>query len=348
MSSRRRGRIGAAVGLASLFVAGSFVSTAFGNEVRGQKESRPKIGCDLLKEPSSMGNSAKKSICVKTDVEAWYHTSTSGSGLPPITGLPAFNPYEDNTLHAGIKQGSEDSRIYLTFDLSDLSVDAFVESGTLVFAVEPDGSNISDDLELQACSVIEPPKKSEQGSFDTPPEVDCTSEVIAKYEEKPLPHFTVDLTDFAASLTAGSGVALLPGKKAVEEQQTWDISTYAKRNEEKDAVDIGAVLIYEEFDLSLEEPFSETPSDLGVGSGGGFNPPSTSGGGGFDFGSDFGPTTDTFDSAQPVEAQPEANQELGAVSVPQYKGVWYLPIVLLALIAFLGLALNRDFKGARV
>ncbi len=317
-------------------------------EAQDAKKKLPKIGCELLEKKA-----AKNSACVKTDVEAWYHSESSGIGLPPVTGLPEFNPYEEDTLHVGIKQGSEDSRIYLTLDVAnDLPVGATITGGKLVLPLDEDGSEIPDEFSLQSCTVQEPPEKSAQGSFDPPPKAACSIGEPARIVEKPQPMLVIDVTPLATALTIGEGIALVPGEDAVDNQETWHFSVFGRKNESKEAVDIGAILGYEEFETltDLAPPTGEPFDEGGAGGGGaGVGAPPDFSTGGFDTA-----PTGQFDTGgtavgAPVQAQPpQQAQPLAAVAVPRYKGVWFLPLVGLAMVGMLGIALTRDLRAARI
>ncbi|MDQ3878292.1 MAG: hypothetical protein M3290_08100, partial [Actinomycetota bacterium] len=193
--------------------------------------------CKLVKGKNGL-------VCVGTKIEAWYHAELTVLPTPLPTALdqaPPVNPYDPETLHSGIKSGQEDSRMYFTLDVSSLGLTAIPQSGTLVVPIDPAASSDVKTAGLHLCYVPEPPSKSAEGSLDTPPKVDCSVDATPEYHKKPRVYLSFDLTPFASVLTTG-GLALAPTGKAVTDQQTWHVETFAKKNQAKDAMTIGAMV----------------------------------------------------------------------------------------------------------
>ena len=323
-----------------------------------EKKKKAKLGCELLEKKSEKNKntdkddedeSSKNGTCVKMDVEAWYHSAASIPGTPPIEGAPAVNPYAANTMHIGATGGREDSRTYITLDLADLPLGATINDGALVLALYEAETRAPETVKMEACSVIEPPEKSQEGSFDTPPEHDCSTRSKAVFKRRPQPMFVVNLEPFASSLTSGgAGLVLLPSEKTAEDGSSWHVSLYGKKNESEDAVLIAATLELEIIDLT-DPPFDpvdpplETGSDVGSSDFG----PSMGSSGAPDFGGspDLGSIglPEEPSDTDPVDLSDQAAAPV-ALIVPRYSAIWYLPIVLIAGIALLGSVLTRTIE----
>lgn len=334
-----------------------------------EKKKRRKLGCELLenkaadKKAAADENEAKDendepsgdTTCVTMEVEAWYHTVASSSDVPPIAGAPAFSPYAEKTMHIGATSGREDSRTYVTLDLVDLPLGATINGGVLVLTLNEAETRTPETVQMEACSVIEPPENNQEGSFDTPPEHDCSARSEAVLKKKPRPFFTVDLEPFATSLTSGAdGLVLLPTERTSEEGASWHVGLYAKNNASEDAVAIAAALEYEVIDLTgpgqfdpvagAIDPPGGDEADLGSS---GFDPSAfgssdaPSFGGSPDLG-DIG-LPDTASATEPVDVGAQAAAPVALV-VPRYAAIWYLPIVLMAGVALVGSVLTRKIE----
>lgn len=177
---------------------------------------------------------------VPTDVEAWY--TITPQPAPP--GLPPVNPYPPDTLHVGITSGAEDSRTYLSLDLSALSPDATVVGGTLELPVDPDGGsrNLA-SADFEVC-LVDDPGPEVTGSLDPPPEVDCslTSQAVLEDQgDDGVQRFVVDLSVFAGQLSQG-GLALLPNEAARSATASWHVAFFGRENDSVDAEPISARL----------------------------------------------------------------------------------------------------------
>lgn len=288
---------------------------------------------------------------VETSVEAWYYVAddTVDPGALPAVPDPV-NPYGENTLHVSITGGQEDSRTYIALDLADLPPTFEVVEGQLILPIDPGGVTMgADTARVQICLSDIPPK-SEEGSFQPPPEVDCKTSVPATYAAKPKPHMTADITDFGPDL-AFSGLAILPSDRAKEKGDTWHVTFYGKKNEAENTEPITAELQTVVVDPTaiIEVPDSDTgTTTFDTGSAG-----TTSSSGDFDFSSSSGPDVsvgstdpDVTAAGEPVEVnQPVAAElplDLAAETKPAYAIVWALPLLLLALALYFGSALTRD------
>lgn len=318
-----------------------------------EKKKRRKLGCELLKKKTAQEKKDEGSgdtTCVTMEVEAWYHSVVSNSDVPPVTGAPAFSPYAEKTMHVGATSGREDSRTYLTLDVSGLPLGATISGGTLVLTLNEEETRSPEAVQMEACTVAEPPEDNQEGSLDTPPEHDCSIRSQAVLKKKPRPFFTVDLEPLATSLTSGAvGLALLPSEKTSEEGGSWHVGLYAKKNASEDAVAIAAELEYEVIDLTGPGGFDPVAGATGEGADLGssdFEPPTGSSGGPPIGGSpDLGDIglPDTAAASDPVDATAQAAAPVALV-VPRYPAIWYLPILLIAGVALLGSVLTRKIE----
>lgn len=286
---------------------------------------------------------------VGTGVEAWYYVFPA-SPAPAPTPLPVapdpVNPYGDDTLHVGITGGQEDSRTYISLDTKSLPTTFKLLDGTLILPIDPDdGTVMPDTARLQVCLTASPPVKDDEGSFEEPPEIDCKTKSAADYQEKPYPHFEVNMTPFQDDLAFG-GLAILPTDAAKEKNDSWHVAFYAKKNKDKTAKPITAKLQFVEEDLTIQPTIAPPPTTGGGGdiSGGGFD----LSGGGTDFGDvsvpGSGGTTDTGNPQQPspAETPTQALPQIEPTSlIKPYSVVWVLPLLLLAFAFYFGGALTR-------
>lgn len=318
-----------------------------------KKDKGPPNGCKLI-------GVMKDRRCIGTDVEAWYNTEASALPTPlptSLSGLPPVNPYADQTLHTGVKDGQEDSRTYITFDTATLGLTAIPTGGTLVIPVDPEDSTAVKGADLQACLVEEPPSKSVRGSLDTPPKVDCSVQADPRFHPKPRAYLTFDLSPFASSIAAGAGIALVPTQQAASDQQTWHLEAYAKKSTAKRAMTIGAMVKVQKISepslgsiIGSGPPLSSGGSFAGSGasapisggssggSSGGFSlGGSTGGSAGGGTGSNIAASADTS-GTQPSPA-PVA---LAPVAAVRYPGVWFVPLALVIGASFFGFALTKE------
>lgn len=298
-------------------------------------------------------------VTVPTDIEAWYYIADDSieppAPLPPAP-LPVpdpVNPYGEDTLHVSITSGEEDARTYITLDLSGLPATFELVDGILTLPIDPSGVTMNPDTARVQVCLSEIPPQSEEGSFEEPPEVDCSTKAPASYEEQPSPHLVADITDLDADLTF-SGLAIMPSDRAREQSDTWHVTFYGKKNEAEGAEPITAELTFVEsepvFDFDTgddDDGFGSTAPDFGSGDPGAFDF-DTSMGPSFDVGSagDEAVVDEPTDTATPLEAVEElefASDE----ARPSYNVVWALPLLLFAFASYFSSALTRTIDLRR-
>lgn len=285
---------------------------------------------------------------VPTDVEAWYYVAddTIAPAPPPVVPDPV-NPYGEDTLHVSITGGNEDARTYLTLDVTRLPTTFDLVEGILKLPIDPGGVTINaETARVQVC-LSEIPPKSDEGSFEEPPEVNCKTKTPATYEEKPFPHLVADITEFGTDLSF-SGLAILPSNRAKEKSDTWHVTFYGKKNETEDSRSITAQLTFTEpaplFDFDDTDDADTSVPDF-----------SSGGSEDFDFDTSTGPSFEAGDVpgneaveepvaiATPVQADEEEGFELAAEeALPSYTIVWALPLLLLAFATYFSSALTRE------
>lgn len=344
MNRRPRLRTSPLVALVCLLVVVGAAASSSAAPAAERKKPK-KLGCEFLKKQP-----ASPTVCVTMTVEAWYQTVVSELGPLPVEDAPTVSPYEKNTLHVGVTAGKEDSRTYLTLDLSDLPLAATVTGGTLVLALNEEEASAPKEVDMKACYVPEPPEKSTEGSLDSPPKPDCSTHSDTRYHRKPQPFFTVDLAPFSDSLATGSGgIVLLPTDSARRQNASWHVALFGKKNDSKGAVAIAALAEYEKLDVDL-------PGGPGGGGGVGLSGPGggvdlespTTGSGGLSFG-EPPPLPDEVPSgvSEPVQPVAVGTEEAAPAFItlaPQYSAIWYLPPGLLLGAGFLGYVLTRKIK----
>ncbi len=295
-------------------------------------------------------------LCAVPEIEAWYHI-TPASEAPvelPRDTAPEESQYPEDTLHVGQKVGEEESRTYLTFDLSTIGLTATITEAVLYLPLDEDGGTADPgSASFKACSVSEPPKKNKQGSVDQPPEAECArtlSSVAASFHKEPRPYFEVDLGPLTDLLTTpGSGIALVPTKTENQRLRSWHLAFYATGNKDKDAEPISLRIIYEESALGGFTTDPLPPSSVG----------SDSSTGGDDFGSTGGFSSAGFGATgappgtaasveqpgQPLAAAPLDGEPIALRTDPQaYALVWWLPLGLLLAAGFWSHVLNREIR----
>jgi hypothetical protein len=296
--------------------------------------------------------------------DAWYAASSACTASP--TGcLPAAPPataYPAKTLHVGAVAGQEESRTYLTLNLTSLPAGTSLTGGSLRVPVasEQDGSLAPDTATLQACAVTGSFKDDVDGSTAAPPAVDCKratapAKYVAAAGTAPAV-FTVDLSAFATAWTAGAttqGIVLLPASDTAP-GSTWHVSMSAHDRQVAAPQHISAVVSYASAagDLADTDTFGDavtTPADAGTGSASFAAPP-------------LAPVatnqvTTSVGAAVPVVApqappvaptqqfQPQAAITVGGF---RYPGVFLLPILLAVACGWLARALTRDLQPAAI
>lgn len=293
--------------------------------------------------------------------EAWYRATPAcalPTGCADATGAPS--PYAADTLHVGVNAGLEEARTYLQLDLTALPAGTKPSGGTLLLPVAAGsgtGTRSADTAKLQACAVTAPIEDAD-GSFGTPPEVDCeAASVPAAF----VPAAGDDPAAFIVSLGAlaltweGSAtpgaVALLPAADTAP-PETWHVAFSGREREGEDVAPISATVAYVSAVLDTaadSEPFVAPPP---------FEPaPAFEEPPSFDSGSSFPAPPLTVD--MPIQPQPAPQQAPVAAPEQQlvpvatvldrsfrYPAVFLLPLLFAAAAAWLGRALTCDLVHA--
>lgn len=299
--------------------------------------------------------------------DAWYRTA-------PICALPTGCPpaetpsrYAAGTLHVGVQFGAEDSRTYLTLDLSTLPSGTKPAGGHLRLPLasgKQDGTFQPETAKIQACLVTGPVAQAD-GSFAKAPTADCqavsTPAVFVPAAGATAAAFTVDLTSLATAWQdSGSpgSLVLLPGE-APAQTDNWHAAFNGSKRTGAGLAKITAAVSYVStvVDLVEQPPPSPPPPPVFVPVDTSFAPPLTSG-------TDTGfASTPTFTAAEvvpvPVVNQPSTEQVAvsATLTVPvalllsnefKYPAVFLLPLLLLGAAGWVGRALTRDLVPARV
>ncbi len=373
-----RGHLRAVVGatMAAATIVLSLVplgTTAIAQPESSAKEAEAKkqkiAGCDPARSNKETRDSGSTDLCVATAVEAWYHT-TPASELPPdipLDQLPEESQYPENTLHVGQRVGEEESRTYLTFNLSAVPVTARITRVIVYLPLDEDGGTKEPKAaSTQACLVNEPPEEKKEGSLEPPPEAECSktlSSAPATYEQKPRPHLELNLGPLTELITPTGGIALLPTDTETQRTRTWHLAFFAKNNKNKNAEPISARISYQEATSpTIGLPPSDPPSGSGsvpLDSGGGFvDPPSI---GGFvdppSIGGEGAPpgTIDSLPASEPQEpVETGADQIVFATEatairndLKAYSVKWLVPLALLFGAVFWSFVLNQEIKLPR-
>lgn len=292
--------------------------------------------------------------------EAWYRSTPAcllPTGCADLPGAPS--PYAADTLHVGVTAGLEEARTYLQLDLTALPAGTQPSGGTLLLPVasgSQDGTRAADKAKIQACAVKAPVEDAD-GSFETPPEVDCEAAsvpaVFVPAEGDEPAAFTVSLsaltTTWEAAATPGA-VALLPAEDTAP-PETWHVAFSGREREGEDVVPISASISYVSavLDAFEPEPFVAPPP---------FEPAPAFEEPTFDTGSSFAAPPLTVDT--PIQPQPEPQQAPVAAPEQQqvvpvatfvdgsfrYPAIFLLPLAFAAFAGWLGRALTRDLVVA--
>lgn len=295
---------------------------------------------------------------VKPSAEAWYR-ATPVCALPVGCADPGQSPspYAADTLHVGVTAGVEEARTYLQLDLSALPAGTKPTGGTLLLPIaggSSDGTRAADTARLQACAVTAPVEDAD-GSFAAPPEADCEAAsvpatFVAAAGDDPAA-LTVNLADLASAWesAAPGAVALLPAADTAP-PESWHVAFSDRTRTGEGVVPISASIAFASAALDSDTdvvvappPFEPAPEFEAA-------PPA------FDSGSfaappltaevPLVPAPQPQVEPAPVTAAPTQQAVTPvALSVPtgfRYPGVFVLPILLAAGLAWLGRALTRD------
>lgn len=304
---------------------------------------------------------------VTPSAEAWYRVTPAcalPTGCADLTAAPS--PYPPDTLHVGVNAGTEEARTYLQLDLAQLPAGTKPSGGTLLLplAGSDDGTRAPETAKLRACAVTAEVKDAD-GSFATPPEVDCEAATapatfVPAAAATPAA-FTVDLAALAGAWDDGAqagAVALVPAAETAP-PDSWHLAFSDRTRTGEGVVPIRASLAF--VSASLDSSSVEAPSVAA--------PP-------FEPAPAFAPSTDTsLDSGTsfaapavsaeapllpapvaqaapaPVAAAPVQQQVVPVASfVPsgfRYPAVFLLPLLLALGAAWLGRALTQDLAATQ-
>ena len=288
-------------------------------------------------------------ITTGTAAEAWYRTSPV-CALP--IGCPPTSSYPEDTLHVGVQAGQEESRTYLQLDLTSLPAGTKPAGGQLRLPVatgSDDGTLQPETAKLRACLLAEPVKDAEGETVAQLPKADCEAaavdaEFVPAAGAAPAA-FTVDLTDLAAAWTsaqAPGGIALVPGEVAPTD--LWHVAFSGKDRTGDGVVKPTAAVSYVSTAVDVAEepppfaaaPVETTPLDTGTTQGPVLEPAPAP----------APPVTvpaAPAPAAAPVQAPQQAMTPVALVSDGfRYPAVFLVPLLIAAVVGWLGRALTRD------
>jgi hypothetical protein len=296
----------------------------------------------------------------------WARRPRRGSGpRPPARSRSAVSgpdraaapTYPPDTLHVGVRLGTEEARTHLRLDLEKVAAASAPTGGLLRLPVADgqDGTRAPEAAELRAC-LLPHPVDDVDGSFDRPPAPDCaaasTPAVFVPREGGTPPVFTVDLAPFLAawpSSPSPGALALLPAEGA-SPSDTWHVA-FSQRDRTGDRAEaISATLTLaedatapsvepqppgpaEQTEALVFSPGIATPEDFEIGA-----PALPQPAPAFDVPLVPAPGL----AAPPGVAAPVAQV---AVAGFRYPGVFLLPLLFLAGAAWTGRALTRDLTA---
>lgn len=305
----------------------------------------------MAQGPVTAAGTGSTTVPVKAD--AWYRTEPT-CALPTgcvLADQSAPSPYAAQTLHVAVNLGAEDARSYLALDLTALPEGTKPAGGQLRLPVASgaqDGTVSPETAKIKACLLLDDVKDVD-GTYETPPEPDCTSAsmpaVFVPASGTTPAAFTIDLAPFAKiwqTSVAPGALALLPGDDLAA-TDTWHVA-FSRKGRTGDGVSqVTAAMSFLGTAVSddVEVPEVQAPIDGGTAVVPDLTPvdvpttpvppsvalPTT-------------PTTTAPPAAQPASV-PVAQVLTGGFAYP---GVFLAPIGLVALLAWLGRALTRDLS----
>jgi len=309
---------------------------------------------------SLVSSASAGEVVALTNLESWYNVSPQTS----LRGLPAVDPYPPATLHVGVAAGNEESRTYLTLDLSGVDPNT---AGVLILPVAPDGGTRNpESAKFEVCLAPDPgPRVS--GSLDPPPAMDCSVRSPAVRDVSGA-RFTVDLAPFSGRLQKG-GLALAATAEGRASGTSWHVAFHRK-----DSKATGAMPITARFPV---QPSATHPAggeavapDRPTATAGAVEPSAVVGIGAdepvVDVGSSLGTLNPGVVSSEPIVGVAPVGASAAGGEVPstgvaaqavtratsvaaggfRYGAVFGLPLVLLAFTAYFGVALTRDVRPA--
>lgn len=318
------------------------------------------LGFGVLALFSVQGRAAAiREVEVGTALESWYHVNplNEPSLVPPAAGIPppeppedapALSPFPAGNLHVGVTSGVETARSYVRLATSALTGEIVGGSLRLPLVTDPDSGAVTPEAaELLVCFAPDPGPDDVDGGTGALPEVDCSTSSTAIAQAGDAPVLVADLSSFGELLERG-GLALLPGRSAVADQETWRVVIQGSDPADPTS-GIRATLT-----LEVPDPTTGTP-DVETGD---FSPsfdmPT-----GFDSGEGL-----SFDEprAEVVPVQPDASgpppppvEEPPVASGPfgfapddgfAYSAVLLLPVSLIAALGWFGTNLTRPISDA--
>lgn len=297
--------------------------------------------------------------------DAWYSASSACTATPTgcLPAAPPASPYPAKTLHAGAAAGQEESRTYLTLDLTALPAGTTLTGGTLRVPVgsSQEGSVAPDTATLQACAVKGSFKDDVNGSTAAPPAVDCKqatskAKYIAAVGSSPA-MFTVDLTPFATAWASGAitqSIVLMPAAGTAP-GSTWHVTMSAHDRDVAAPMHISALVTYASMTSVTPAPLQDTTAPppapaSGTGSASFAVPPLAPIASNQTPTSSVPATTPVSAPQAPAVAPVQRFQPRAAITVGgfRYPAVFLLPILLAVICGWLGRALTRDLQPVAV
>lgn len=241
----------------------------------------------VLLLPTAGASAQPTSVKAAPSAEAWYRTVPAppaavpvpspcplpvgcSPGLPTPLPTPPPSQYAAGTLHVGVLAGAEESRTYLTLDLSALPSGSQLSGGTLTLPIASDpqaGTASPDTAKLRACLVSDPVKDGVDGDVQTPPKADCATSSPASYVaaagQVPA-QFKVDLAPFSSSWTGGSGSLVIVPAAGLAPTDAFHVAFSRRDRKLAGAVPISAELTATEPASVAAPPVSLPPADGGA------------------------------------------------------------------------------------
>lgn len=288
---------------------------------------------------------AESQLTLTPTVEAWYQPNPScatPAGCLDPTALPANSPYPSGTLHVGLSARQETARSYLALPLS--AAVGTITAGSLsvpLDVLQNDGSSNPSTAKVQVC-LTSATFQAVEGSFDTPPKIDCSTGVPAAYVEKPLPHLQADLSPLVSKLSSVTGLVLVPDLTKAALSDSWRIvlSSHLRSDAAKTPPATATI--------SIADPPAESPDrqpvvslpDNDTSSLGGITPAAGTGLAAAPPTVDI-PTVEAPAATAPVVTAPVSIGKTITVGYA-YPIVWLLPLAFLLLVPLVARALTRD------
>ncbi len=313
----------------------------------------------LAVAPAAGSSSGTVTAAVAAD--SWYRpqpsTCTTPAGCAPAVGVPPASQYPADTLHVGVLAGQEEARTYLALDLSAMPFGATVESGTLTLPIgtaapNGDGTLQAASAKVKVCLSAAKVDDAAKGSIAVPPTLDCSVSAAATMTPAvgtAPAALTVDLSAFAAALSSGSPTALavLPADGAAQ-TDAWDLA-FSSHSRKGSTVPAPSALLTVTTLAATDTPLvaSAPPVAVAVGNGTSFAAPPLQAPAALPVSVGLvAPAAPAIAAGAPTQARASL-VPASLVSVGYaYPGVWLLPLVFLAGLAWLGRAMTRELAPA--